>query len=174
MTYDIHKLPPNKHQIAAQKSKATEKIEQLPIYGALYWVLLVVIVAVNLGLGLLIDSTTWKFIAIGATTFLWMIGLVFSSSFLDNRRFRYTYELQTHEYIDNGAPVTAIFENWCRHSSQVGRYVAAVSDQGRNLTFGEYLALKEYIKSNRLDSATTLTFVEPTGFTYGPEITTHR
>ena len=149
MKYDIFKVPPSRHQIADQKRKAAEKAQKLPLFTVLYWSLLLLIIIVNFCLGLYIQNTMWKFVAVGSTSCLWMIGLVFSGSFLEDRKFRCTYELQMHEYIGSKAPLTAVFEGWCERSSQVARYVAAVSDQGRSLTFGEYLAVKQHIASLR-------------------------
>ena len=144
--YDISKLPPNRHQIATEKRKAEEKSAQLPMYNLIYWSLLVAVLVVNLGLGFYIDNMTWKFIVVGVTTCFCMVGVVFSNSIFDDRKFRCAYELQMHEYLESYAPLTAVFESWCKNAVEVERYVAAVNDQGRNLTYGEYLAVKDFIK----------------------------
>ena len=144
--YDITKLPPNRHQIETERRKAEVLAAQLPFYNLMYWSLLLTVLAVNLSLGFYIQDTTWKFVVVGTTTCVCMVGVVFSNSIFDDRKFRCAYELQMHEYLENHAPLTAVFEGWCENSAQVGRYVAAVSDQGRNLTYGEYLAVKNHIK----------------------------
>ena len=144
--YDITKLPPNRHQIAGEKRKAEEKSAQLPLYNLIYWSLLATVLVVNLCLGFYIQDMTWKFIVVGVTTCVCMVGVVFSNSIFDDRKFRCAYELQMHEYLESYAPLTAVFESWCNNASEVERYVAAVNDQGRNLTYGEYLAVKDFIK----------------------------
>ena len=147
--YDISKLPPNRHQIESARRKTEEKAEQLPFYNLLYWCLLISVLAVNICLGFYIQDTTWKFVVVGITTCACMVGLVFSNSIFDDSKFRCAYEQQMHEYLENHAPLTAVFEGWCETSPQVGRYVAAVNDQGRPLTYGEYLAVKQHIKRLR-------------------------
>ena len=69
------------------------------------------------------------------------------SSFIEDKKFRYTHEIQIHHYIENSALETVVFESWCGRVLEVQRYVSVVSDQGRSLTFGEYLAIKDRIES---------------------------
>jgi hypothetical protein len=149
MKYDIGKVPPTRAQISDQLRRSTEKSELLSLYQLVYWTTQVIVLAIFAAIVIFAESSILKGVLLGTTTLLWVMLFVMYSSFIEDKKFRYTHEIQIHHYIENSALETAVFESWGGRALEVQRYVSVVSDQGRSLTFGEYLAIKDRIQRLR-------------------------
>ena len=149
MKYDIGKVPPTRSQISDQLRRSTENSELLSLYQLVYWTTQVIVLAIFAAIVIFADWSILKGILLGSTTLLWVMLFVMYSSFIEDKKFRYTHEIQIHHFIENSALETAVFESWGGRAPEVQRYVSVVSDQGRSLTFGEYLAIKDRIESLR-------------------------
>ena len=147
MKYDIHKVPPTRSQISDQLQRSTENSELLSFYQLAYWTTQVIVLVIFATIVIFTESSILKGILLGTTTLLWVMLFIMYSSFIEDKKFRYTHEIQIHQYIENKALETVVFESWCGRVPEVQRYVSVVSDQGRSLTFGEYLAIKDRIQS---------------------------
>jgi hypothetical protein len=147
MKYDISKVPPTRSQISDQLQRSTVNSELLSLYQFVYWTTQVVVLVIFAAIVIFAESSILKVILLATTTLLCAMLFIMYSSFIEDKKFRYTHEIQIHHYIENGTLETVVFENWCDRVPEVQRYVSVVSDQGRRLTFGEYLAIKGRIES---------------------------
>jgi len=149
MKYDISKVPPTCSQISDQLQRSTENSELLALYQLAFWTTQVFIFVIFVAIIFFIESSILQGILLGATTLLGVMLFTIYSSFIEDKKFRYTHEIQIHHYIESSALETVVFESWCGRVPEVQRYVSVVSDRGRSLTFGEYLAIKDRISSLR-------------------------
>jgi hypothetical protein len=147
MKYDISKAPPTCSQISDQLQRSTENSELLSLYQMAYWIIQVLIFVILVAIIFYIESPIWQGMLLGTTSVLGAMLFLIYWSFIEDKKFRYTHEIQTHYYIDNSVLETVVFENWCSRVPEVQRYVSVVSDRGRSLTFGEYLAIKDRVAS---------------------------
>jgi hypothetical protein len=147
MKYDISKVPPTRCQINDQLQRSTENSELLSLYQLAYWTIQVIVLVIFAAIVVFTESSILKGILLATTILLWAMLYIMYSSFIEDKKFRYTHEIQIHHYIENSALETVVFESWCGRVLEVQRYVSVVSDQGRSLTFGEYLAIKGRIES---------------------------
>ena len=145
MKYDISKVPPTCSQISDQLQRSTENSELLSLYQLAFWTTQVVIFVIFVAIVFFVESSILQGILLGTTTLLGVMLFTIYSSFIEDKKFRYTHEIQIHHYIENSALETVVFDSWCGRVPEVQRYVSVVSDRGRSLTFGEYLAIKDRI-----------------------------
>ena len=151
MKYDIRKVPPTRSQISDQLQRSTENSELLSLYQFVYWTTQVIVLAIFAAIAIFAESSILKVILLGTTTLLWAMLFIMYSSFIEDKKFRYTHEIQIHHYIESSTLETVVFESWCGRVPEVRRYVSVVADQGRSLTFGEYLVIKDRIESLRVE-----------------------
>jgi len=157
MKYDISKVPPTCSQISDQLQRSTENSELLSLHQLAFWATQAFIFVIFIAIVFFIESSILQGILLGTTTILGVMLFTIYSSFIEDKKFRYTHEIQVHHYIESSTLETVVFASWCSRVPEVQRYVSVVSDRGRSLTFGEYLAIKDKIASLRdeqLDDST--------------------